>query len=332
MDKDVHIPQLMLPREYIKMATKLVKQAQHRVYLVCLNLNRSPETNKLIDEIMAAAQRGVDVRIGNDLLTFICDHEGSVASRLVGPEMLHTRSIRKDFLKSGAQFHWLGLQSVPYVIGRTHSKWTIIDDHIFSFGGVNLSHAGIAERTDYMFYVVDHDLADRLAKKQLLIESAAPNRQFSNMNIKTNFGNVLIDGGKFGHSLIYNHAIKLARESTELVVVSQYCPSGKLGKIIRHRSAKLFFNPKGSADTKVNNFMIGTKSNTSNQTNLYTRSRYLHAKFIIGKLPNGSKRAITGSHNFAAISGKVGTREIALETTEPHVISQLEKFLDDYIA
>nr|MBP6038525.1 hypothetical protein [Candidatus Saccharimonas sp.] len=59
---------------------------------------------------------------------------------------------------------------------------------------------------------------------------------------------------------------------------------------------------------------------------------YLHAKFMIGTMPDGSKRAITGSHNFMFGSGLMGTREIALETTDTKIIRQLERFIDTYVA
>lgn len=331
MNSEEEYPQLMLPLDYVKLATKLVKQAQQRVYVVCLNINRCSETNKLIDEILKAARRGVDVHIGADLLTFICDHDSSVASRVVGRDMVETSKIRAEFLQAGADFNWLGAQRVPWVLGRTHSKWTIIDDDVFAFGGVNLGHAGIMERTDYMFHFKSAKIADRLSTEQRLIESPDPERRLLDVNAKVSFGNILIDSGKFGRSGIYRHATKLAKDADKLLVVSQYCPTGRLGKIIKKKNTKLYFNPKGSANDMINNVMIGSKVTTSIQENLYTRERYLHAKFMIGTMPDGTKRAITGSHNFAAISGRAGTREIALETTQPEIIEQLEAFYENYI-
>jgi len=59
---------------------------------------------------------------------------------------------------------------------------------------------------------------------------------------------------------------------------------------------------------------------------------YLHAKFIIFTMKDGSKTAISGSHNFAYTGVLFGTREIALETTNPQVIGQLESFYKKYIA
>jgi cardiolipin synthase len=44
-------------------------------------------------------------------------------------------------------------------------------------------------------------------------------------------------------------------------------------------------------------------------------------------MQDGTKRAITGSHNFAYTGVLLGTREIALETADPTIISQLEEFI-----
>ena len=49
-------------------------------------------------------------------------------------------------------------------------------------------------------------------------------------------------------------------------------------------------------------------------------------------MKDGSKVAITGSHNFAYTGVLLGTREIALETADPQVISELERFIANEVA
>ena len=67
------------------------------------------------------------------------------------------------------------------------------------------------------------------------------------------------------------------------------------------------------------------------QHTLYGRDQYLHAKFILFTMPDGSKVAITGSHNFMFGSVAFGTREIALETSDTAIIAQLEHFFKTHI-
>ena len=52
---------------------------------------------------------------------------------------------------------------------------------------------------------------------------------------------------------------------------------------------------------------------------------------MVATLPDGSKSAIAGSHNFMFGSGFVGTREVAIETSDPRLIQQLERFRRDHI-
>lgn len=326
-------PKLLLPADYVATATELVKKATKRVYIISLSLTRGKATDDLIDAILDAAKRGVDVHIAVDLLTFICDRTSHIASRVAGRDMFRTNLLRWEFRQAGAEFHWLGVQRVPYLIGRTHSKWTIIDDNVFSFGGVNLNQSGVLERTDYIFHIKDSTIADRLVAEQQLIEKADPQRKrINDHRITTDYGELLLDSGRYGHSVIYSRALKLARNAKELIVVTQYCPSGKLATILHRKNALVYFNPKGTAADIANNFMIGTKKAVSEQPNAYTRPRYLHAKFIIATMPDGSKRALTGSHNFTAIGVHTGTREIALETSRPDIINQLEDFYLKYVS
>ncbi len=326
-------PELLLPTDYVARATGLAKTATKRIYIISLSLTRGSATDDLINAILDAARRGVEVHVAVDLLTFVCDRTSRLPSRLVGPDMMQTNQLRREFAQAGAEFHWLGMQRVPYLIGRTHSKWTIIDDDVFAFGGVNLNQSGVLERTDYIFHLHDRKIANRLVSEQQLIETADPEkRRINDHRISTDYGEMLLDSGRFGKSVIYNHAVKLARQATKLTVVTQYCPSGKLAKILRQKQAKVYFNPKGSAADIANNIMIGTKHSVAEQPNSYTRCRYLHAKFIIATMPDGSKRALTGSHNFTAIGVHTGTREIALETSNPEIITQLENFLAEYVA
>lgn len=141
----------------------------------------------------------------------------------------------------------------------------------------------------------------------------------------------LFDGGIVGQSIIYKRALDLAEKAEHITFVSQYCPSGKLAEYLKKKNAAVYYNRPLQADglnrfaIRFNQFFTGIKT-------LYTRPRYLHAKFMIFTMKNGTKVAITGSHNFAYTGVLLGTREIALETKDPEVIEQLEAFIAKEIA
>ena len=82
----------------------------------------------------------------------------------------------------------------------------------------------------------------------------------------------------------------------------------------------------------MNKIIIGINMMWTKSVTKYTRPNYLHAKFMIFTMKDGSKVAITGSHNFVNSASLLGTREIALETRDVDIISQLENFFEQHVA
>jgi cardiolipin synthase len=92
------------------------------------------------------------------------------------------------------------------------------------------------------------------------------------------------------------------------------------------KDAKLYFSPWSLA-RGFNRFLIYTSMVSTGYKTLYHRQTFIHAKCIIYTMPDGNKIALTGTHNFVRAGVALGTREIALETPDKHVIAQLEDFL-----
>lgn len=53
---------------------------------------------------------------------------------------------------------------------------------------------------------------------------------------------------------------------------------------------------------------------------------------MIFTMPDGSKIALTGSHNFQNGGVILGTRELCLETSSPQIISELEVFFKNTLS
>lgn len=237
----------------------------------------------------------------------------------------------KRLKKAGVTFQWLGRGRVTLYHGRTHTKWCIIDNTIFSFGGVNLYSGGI-QNVDYMFELHNEALANRLAQEQIRIQKAEKNStNFPSFAYEQDGLTVLIDGGIIGQSIIYRRALELSEQATRITYVSQYGPTGRLAQRIKKVPSRLYFNRSNQAAGKNKVALIYSRIVSGLRTE-YTRARYLHAKCIIFTLKDGSKIALTGSHNFAQTGVLLGTREIALETKDPAVIKQLEKFIKQEVA
>lgn len=323
---------LLSSGDYLTEATKLITTAKHRVLFMSLMFTDDDATDEFVDALEAAAERGVSVHISADVFTYGELGGHFVPFKFFTKKSRATTTLVRRLTKKGIVFHWLGRVSVTPVNGRTHIKCLVVDDTVFSFGGVNLYGRDLTNNIDYMFMTKDDRLADDLAHEMNQITKADSGR-YTYRSHKFSFGKhiVLTDGGFQGDSIIYRRACDLAEQASEVLLVSQYCPTGKLGRILKQKKSRLYFNPPELAGA-LNRAVIFTGMIFSRHKTLYKRARYLHAKFIIFTMADGKKIALTGSHNFVYGGVLLGTREIALETDDPSVIRQLERFFKSYVA
>lgn len=328
----VNQPKLLTPPEYVHDAARQIALAKNRVvYLSMVAIDVVP-ASELFDAMVAAAKRGVKVDFAADIFSYTEAAETSFPIRYFETKTRRATNIRNRLIKNGVKFRWLGVSRSFMFSGRTHSKWCVVDDVVYSFGGVNIDN-GITTRADYMFKIKDAVIADALVREHDRIKKVdEKDTGYRSHELKTELGTILFDGGLFGNSIIYNRAVELANQATSITLVSQYCPSGKLSRTL-HKAGKdvsLYFNPPANA-TFLNSLLITWNTLTTRNKTLYKKSAYLHAKFMLFKMPDGSKVAITGSYNFSFSSVFFGTREVALETKDPTIISELEKFLKEKV-
>ena len=322
---------LVLPPDYVKQATELIKKAEKRIFLISMVIADHPATHELIVALEKAAKRGVAVTVTADIFTYGEVSGSFLPIKYYSPSVTEVKHMVKSLKTAGVKFLWLGRGRVTVLNGRTHSKWLVVDDTCFVFGGVNMYQDGVAEYTDYMFRVENGHLADRLSYEQNRIGKAErTSTNYPSVTYEREGSDVLIDGGIIAHSVIYRRAIELSREASHIIFVSQYCPTGKLARIFKKKNVELYFNRPEQANS-LNHALIRLSMFTSGFKTRYKKQPYIHAKFIIFTMPDGSRVAITGSHNFAFTGVLFGTREIALETTDPAIINQLESFYKKYI-
>lgn len=325
------IPKLILPEDYVARATADIKKAKHRISLLTMVLIEDVATEELIDALCDAAERGVEVNVAADSFTYT-DFQGSyIPTTYRSKRVRDAMEMQKRFRTAGANFEWLGRLSMIAFSGRTHIKWCVVDDTVYSFGGVNLDDQSV-KNTDYMFTVKNEDLASRIIEEQKrIIRADRRGHAYRSHQFGDDDNVVLIDGGFLGDSIIYRRACYWAERSTKVTLVSQYCPTGKLSRLLKQTDADFYFNHWTNA-ALLNRIVIRLGMFSSSHKTSYNRRPYLHAKFIIFTLENGSKVAITGSHNFVRAGVFLGTREVALETTNKKIIKQLETFFNDHVA
>lgn len=324
-------PTLLPAADYLPEATEAINNAKTRILFMALMITNDNVTDKFVEALGNAAERGVEVVVAADLFTYGELGGHFVPLKFFTKESRGTTAMVRRLKSKGVKFDWLGRFSATPFTGRTHIKALVIDDVVYSFGGINLYGKEVLSNADYMFRCKDERLADDIVHECSQI-TKADRSNYAYRSHKFNYGDnlVLTDGGFQGDSIIYRRACELARKAEKILLVSQYCPTGKLGRIIKQKDTKLYFNRPELA-SPINRAVIGIGTFFSGHKTLYTRNNYLHAKFIIYTMPDGSKVALTGSHNFVYGGVLLGTREIALETKDPKIIKQLEKFFTKYV-
>ncbi len=321
---------LLLPQDYISDATRRIQDAKRRVRVIALTIADEIETEALLDALVAAARRGVDVHVAADTFTYADAAGRFVPKRYLTKRRRTSMDMAKELTDAGATFDWLGQEGGLPWRGRTHTKFCVVDDTVYSFGGVNLDDHG-ATNADFMLRITDHRLAEDLVR--VYARTRRANSRFSGFrssSLKYGKDQVLVDGGIPGDSIIYRRALKYARKSQRIVLVSQYCPTGELGRAIESKPHEMWFNPPRNASL-FNRILIAASMAVTRHHTLYRKRQYLHAKAIVFYLKSGKRVAISGSHNFVRGGVTLGTREIALQTKNPLVIDQIETFIQSNV-
>ncbi|WP_062518433.1 phospholipase D-like domain-containing protein [Demequina gelatinilytica] len=318
-------PQLLRGEDYVADATRRIHDAKRRVLLTTLTIAHDHRTDDLIDALVWAARRGVEVSVAADVFTY-ADAAGTFLPTGYRTKAWRTSdSLASKLIGEGVRFSWLGREKGLPWRGRTHTKFCVVDDAAYAFGGVNLDRKGV-ENTDFMLLIADARLADDLEAVYHQIQHMnAHERGHESLEYRYGTDRVLVDGGIPGDSIIYRRAVAQARKADRVLLVSQYCPTGELGKVISERDNELWFNPPRNA-SPANRALIASSMLWTGHRSMYTRRRYLHAKAIVFFRDDGTRVAITGSHNFVEGGVRLGTREIAMETRRPETIEQILAF------
>lgn len=330
----IHSTTLLPSSSYARDAVKKIAKSTSRIALVTTIFHVDDDLSSAIaDALIGAAKRGIVVSVCVDTYTYTEPKEFFLRSPKKHPARAYkSLQLERRLKKSGINFRWLGRTSNIGIAGRTHSKWLIVDDTIYTFGGVNIDHDSF-KNTDYMLRLKNADFADMLFSQHLRLLKAdrAGHASKSHSIIIDAQSTALIDGGLVGDSIIYRRACKLAKQAEHITLVSQYCPTGRLNRILKRKDAKLYFNHWRKA-AWMNRILIQFGMIFTKQRTNYHSKHYLHAKFILFTMKDGSKIAISGSHNFMYGSVLFGTREIAIETRDKHIIKQLEEFYNTKVA
>lgn len=325
----------LIPAEqYINRLVDSINAAEKRVVMISLIFVEDETTRPIVEALIEAAERGVDVEICADFSTYSYKGGHGKPQTIFSPNVQELNRLAKKLRRHKIHFHWLTKNGWFMFSGRTHSKWAVADNCVLSFGGINIYEDAVSH-ADYMIQINDPALADYLCEEQNRIERTDQRgHAYRSHSFSHELGEVLIDGGLPFDSVIYRSAATLVKNAASVIFVSQYCPTGKLARYIKKsHNSHVYFNDSSDESIDIlTRILIKTSQKVTHLDNDYQRSRYIHAKFIIATMPDGSQKAITGSHNFSYAGVAFGTKEIALLTSDKTIIKNLSAFHHEFIS
>jgi cardiolipin synthase A/B len=307
---------LATANEYYAALMQSVPRANKRIVIHSMALLWGEATEKIFTELLAALKRGVEVRIVGDIYSKFYANTPKLIRTRDHHKWAYTRALNTRLEAEGAHVKYVGKLGLNPFKGRTHSKVTIIDDTVYTFGGVNFTDSSFGNH-DYMLQISNSEICDELYKLVLDIEQAKqPMADIVKAISPT--ATMLFDGGNPGTSAIYDKACEVVAQARKVYYVSQMCPSGRLAKLITATDNECYFIRYSQAEPPAN-FALVVDQKRYSITNSYTGKQYIHAKFILCEGKDGSKHIVSGSNNFSWRGIAYGTKEIAVHSTDQNL-------------
>lgn len=293
-----------------------IDNAGERIILETMVLDNVGSMEPILESLRRARKRGAYTLLIYDRYAYpslAMEHNLAALSNL--------KSCLRDLSAEGVDMQKVGGAEPNPFAGRHHVKAVIADNTIFAAGGINLTGKSF-KTLDYMIEFEDKQLADRLSEALPRLATERPVSEVIPVDEESEF---ILDGGVKNKSAIMEAVQNLATQADKLWYVSKLAPDGDLLKILQTKPTDYWFNQVASATgfDKLALFIDKLKTDIDNN---YTGEETLHAKFIVGQMPNGQLEAITGSHNFNSRGVRFGTQELALHTRNQSTCQQLLDF------
>ena len=143
----------MTAEDYMSDLAVKIDNAKQRVNMVATTFRADDKHTEAVIAAVerAAAERGVPASVCADSFTYLEPKEFILRSPRRQPSRaVHAMKLERRLKKAGVAFRWLGQKANMLMTGRTHSKWSIVDDIVYACGGVNMDHESLAN-INYMF-------------------------------------------------------------------------------------------------------------------------------------------------------------------------------------
>jgi cardiolipin synthase A/B len=312
--------------EYYDALMREIPKAKRRVVINAMTLLWGDKTEKILPLLHDALERGVEVRLMGDIYSKFYSNTPKIVRDSDDYKWSHTRAINIKLEAEGAYVRYVGKLGLNPYRGRCHTKITIIDDTAYTFGGVNFTGSSFTFH-DYMLRIESSVLSDRLYVLVKEIAKGKKGEPLPDLREPIDSHNTLLfDGGGQGTSAIYEAACEIIGDAKKVYFVSQWCPSGKLAKLLTATDNDSYFIRAAQAEPPANIATIVDQTRY-HIDNRYTGKRYIHAKFILTENADGSRHLVSGSNNFNWRGIAYGTKEIAVRSSDPKLWQQFYDYM-----
>lgn len=320
--------------EYYEQLASMISQSVKgdRIAVATMSFKpNEPPIQRILQEMRAAAKRGVKVILLVDAFPFIISDKvlpGPLWFRRDMPKRL-SGSFRKsmeplnELMEANVEVAIINRPARAYTnpfASRSHIKFAVINDYVY-IGGCNLTQVN---HLDLMVGLIDSKMANWLVDFASAINRTKSvtevlGRQDKRLRINST-NTLLIDVGMVNQSLILEKALSLIDAAQkDILITCQYFPNGITAHhldMARKRGVKvtIIYNYPGRYPFPLSTMHHGalTYEKLMRHKTLFTGQLPINHDFLHAKLLITDQGTMLGSHNYVPAGVKFGTAEIAL--------------------
>jgi phosphatidylserine/phosphatidylglycerophosphate/cardiolipin synthase-like enzyme len=304
-------PKLLHYDQFLPELMTALQRAKRSITISVMVAYVDAVTEPYFEEILAALRRGVKVKIYLDRYSRTWRSENVIKYIKYG---IKNRTYLKKMQDLGAEVVWLGRVGLNPFHGRIHQKVYLIDKTAY-IGGINFAFE--QPKNDLMVKIVDDKLVRRVGAWLRQLQTG---RDISHCRYQVDQQTTVIFDPA-GQDLIYSQLCRLAKAAREVKISSRMCPSGPVMDILATKNTKYFFNPMRNM-APTTQLAIWLDRRHYHIKNSYGGRKYLHAKCALFD----NQKVIVGSENFNYRGIKWRATEMAIVTSQPSVVTSVERF------
>jgi phosphatidylserine/phosphatidylglycerophosphate/cardiolipin synthase-like enzyme len=322
---------VLRPHEFIDEVEQLSSLAQTRVWMQAMYIAEGSIFKRIEQLLRSSAARGIDTRLHADwfCIKFINGKRVKQNSQAYLAKQFMLMELQKANIKFTLTNRPSFIERLFPYKGRNHMKITVIDSVAF-LGGVNLADDDF-EFADFMIRLTDPHLVEAIANLYISIENQTVKNEAVIVDQTTT---LLIDKGSMGKSVILNHAVDLVSSSkVSAEYTCQFFPDGPLlnslhRAYLNKRVVRAICPPRNSFSRMfILVFLFNRLSMRLRRkfVPVYILDRPLHAKLLIVD----KATVVFGSHNLTRNGVLIGTGEVALQSSSPELVKNLQDYFDE---